>query len=111
MWNSFFGNRQPLSPPPSAQGSLSTTGGSTGSLSAGVSSTTGIVFPSAPPNLPTSPTPNYTLSTSTAGATLTGKSTKNNQMTANAANVRLVGGHGGDTFIVHSSTDVVVGNG
>ncbi|HKX10136.1 MAG TPA: hypothetical protein VJN67_18205, partial [Stellaceae bacterium] len=76
-----------------------------------MNATTAIVFPSAPPQLPTSPTPNYTLSTSTAGATLTGKTTKNNQLAANAANVRLVGGPGSDTFIVHSSTDVVVGNG
>src|SRR5215475_12562978 len=100
MWNSFFGNWQPQSPPASGQGSLSTTGGSTGSLSASVSSTTGIVFPSAPPNLPVSSTPNYTLSTSTAGATLTGRRTKNNLLTANAPNVTLVGGPGSDTFVI-----------
>src|SRR5690348_10467599 len=75
------------------------------------SGSTGISFPSSPPSLPVSPAPDYTLSTSVAGSTLVGKSTKRNQLTANAANVTLVGGPGGDTFIVTASSDVVVGKG
>src|SRR5262249_53307444 len=74
----------------------------------GVAMTT---IPSSPPNLPTSPSPNFTLSTSTPGATLTGRPTKRNLLIANAANVTLVGGPGADTFIVTASSDVVVGNG
>src|SRR5262249_13976283 len=68
-------------------------------------------IPSSPPNLPVSPTPNYSLSTSTPGATLVGKATKRNQLAANAANVTLVGGPVGDTFMVTDTSDVVIGNG
>ena len=70
-----------------------------------------VTIPSTPPSLPTSQTPNYLLSTSVAGATLTGKAGKRSQLTANAAHVTLVGTSGSDTFVVTDPSDVVVGNG
>jgi beta-glucanase (GH16 family) len=92
----------------SGQGSQSASTGSTVSLSTGP---TTIAFPSAPPNLPLTPSPNYSASTSTPGATLAGKWGKRNQLTANAAKETLVGTSGADTFVVHDPSDVVVGNG
>src|SRR5690349_21292797 len=110
MWN-WWNQGAPQSPPPAGPSSPSTTGGTTGSPGVSVRSTAGIVFPSAPPNLPVTPTPSYTRSISTPGATLTGKYGQRDQLTANAANDTLVGGVYSDTFIVHYSNDVVVGNG
>src|ERR1051326_484022 len=75
------------------------------------SGSTGISFPISPPSLPLSPAPNYSLSTSTAGATLVGRSGRRNQLTANASKVTLIGSSGADTFIVTDSSDVVSGKG
>jgi len=60
------------------------------------------------PTLPRSAAPNNWLSTWTAGATLTGDPTKNNQLAANASQVTLVGGPGDDTFIVYDPSDTVI---
>ena len=95
------GGSQPGSPTPS----------STGSTGAASSGSPGVTFPSLPPSLPTSQSPNYAASTSVAGSTLSGKSGKRNQLTANAANVTLVGSSGSDTFVVTNPSDVVIGNG
>jgi Ca2+-binding RTX toxin-like protein len=68
-------------------------------------------FPSSPPSLPVSKTPNYFATTSTPGSTLTGKPLKYNQLTSKAANVTLVGSSLSDIFILHDPSDVVVWNG
>src|SRR5689334_5481873 len=60
------------------------------------------------PVLPRSATPNNWLSTSTAGATLTGYISRNNSLTASASRVTLVGGPLDDTFSVMNTTDIVV---
>src|SRR5579859_4052864 len=68
-------------------------------------------YPTAPPALPVSGAPNNWLSTWTAGSTLTGSSTKNNQLSANAGSITLVGGPLDDTFIAYDPWTTVVGNG
>src|SRR5258706_7681827 len=68
-------------------------------------------YPSSPPSLPVSKTPNYFASTSTPGATLTGKSLRYNQLTAKAGNVTLVGGTLSDIYILNDPSDVVVWKG
>jgi len=60
------------------------------------------------PTMPRSATPNNWLSASTAGQTLTGYSTKYNQLAANASRITLVGGPLDDTFIIYDSTDIAV---
>ena len=66
---------------------------------------------SAPPPLPVGGALNNWLVTYTAGATLTGDPTKNNQLSASATKVTLVGGPGDDTFIAYDPGTKVVPNG
>ena len=60
------------------------------------------------PTMPLSAPPNNWLTSSTAGATLTGDPTKRNQLAANASRITLVGGPLDDTYIVYDPTDKVV---
>ena len=55
--------------------------------------------------------PNNWLSTYTQGATLTGDPTKNNQLSANALQVTLIGGPGNDIFVAYAPDTKVVPNG
>ena len=60
------------------------------------------------PNLPKSAPPNNWLSTSVAGSTLTASPTKYNQLSANALNVKLIGGPLDDTYVAYDPGTKVV---
>src|SRR5262249_46293295 len=60
------------------------------------------------PTMPVSAAPNNWLTSSTAGATLTGDPTKRNQLSGNASRITLVGGPLDDTYIVYDPSDKVV---